>query len=367
MPRNSTSAPMPANAINPGVPPGRRNSPTTNIVTPMTVTTTPATRRRERIAANPSSGRIAATGGIFAARRDGTMTDAIVMPMPTSAAITTVRTWSTVRVSGNPAPAASKAAIRPRATSSPPRTPNIVANMPSTKASAEIIQRTWRAEAPTARRRASSRNRCPIVIWNTLLMMNALTNAVMKAKTSNPVPKTLTNWLTSSAVSWATCSPVTTSVCGGRMPAIACCTSETSASSATAMSIASTLPSAPKCTSAVSRSSATSCAPPKLSALPSPTVPTIVPSNVPTSVRYDTVSPSSKFSLSAVALSIASSSGPLGARPALIVTPWMLSSPCHDTPNVGPPGGHDHVAVGPDELGEPRAASARRCPRRRPG
>ncbi len=165
----------------------------TNIVTPTTVTTAPATRRPDRIAANPSSGRIAATGGILAARRDGTMTDAIVMPMPTSAAITTVRSWSTVWVSGNPAPAASKAAMRPRATSTPPRTPDNVANTPSTKASTEIIQRTWRAEAPTARRSASSRNRCPMVIWNTLLMMNALTNAVMKAKMSSPVPKTLTN------------------------------------------------------------------------------------------------------------------------------------------------------------------------------
>ncbi len=123
------------------------------------------------------------------------------------------------------------------------------------------------------------------------------------------------------------------------MLAIARCTSATSAPSTTAMSIASTLPSAPKRSSAVSRSRAMSCAPPKLSALPSPNVPTIVPSNVPRSVRYDTVSPSSKFSLSAVPLSMASSSGPLGGRPDLTVTPWMPSSPCHDTPNVGPPAG----------------------------
>ncbi len=177
------------------------------------------------------------------------------------------------------------------------------------------------------------------MIWNTLLMMNALTNAVMNAKTNSPVPNTLTNWLTSSAVSWATSSPVTTSVCGGRISSIDCWTAATSAPSATEMSIASTFPSAPKCTSAVSRSSATSCAPPKLSALPSPTVPVIVPWNVPTSVRYETVSPTAKPSVSAVALSMASSSGPLGARPSLTVTPWRPSSPSHDTPKVGPPGG----------------------------
>ncbi len=105
------------------------------------------------------------------------------------------------------------------------------------------------------------------------------------------------------------------------------------------MSIASTLPSVPKRTSAVSRSSAVSCAPPKLSALPRPTVAVMVPWNVPTSVRYDTVSPSSNPSASAVALSIATSSGPTGARPSLTVTPWSPLSPSQDTPNVGPPGG----------------------------
>ena len=65
-------------------------------------------------------------------------------------------------------------------------------------------------------------------------------------------------------------------------------TAATSTPSTTAMSIASTLPSAPKFTSAVSRSSATNWAPPKLSALPRPTVAVITPSNVPTSVRYET-------------------------------------------------------------------------------
>ena len=60
-----------------------------------------------------------------------------------------------------------------------------------------------------------------MLIWKTLLMMNALTNAVMKANTSSPVPKIPTNSLTASAVSWADCSPVITSVLGGRTSAIA--------------------------------------------------------------------------------------------------------------------------------------------------
>ena len=98
-----------------------------NSESPRVVTITPATRRRVRIAAKPSSGRIAATGGIFAARRDGTMTESMVIPMPTNAAMTIVRGRSTVWASGNPAPAASNSAISPRATSSPPTTPSTVA------------------------------------------------------------------------------------------------------------------------------------------------------------------------------------------------------------------------------------------------
>ena len=153
------------------------------------------------------------------------MTDAIVMPMPTSAAITIVRDLEHGLGVGESGPGGVEGGDEAACDQQRRRaTPNNVASTPSTKASAEIIRRTWRPDAPTARRSASSRSRWPIVIWNTLLMMNALTNAVMKAKTSRPVPNTPTNWLTSSAVSWATCSPVTTSVCGGRMSSIARCT-----------------------------------------------------------------------------------------------------------------------------------------------
>ena len=80
MPRNRRSAPEPASPTRPTVPPGRTNSPIRNIEIPTTVMMTPATSRRVCIATKPSSGRIAATGGIFAARRAGTMTDSIVMP-----------------------------------------------------------------------------------------------------------------------------------------------------------------------------------------------------------------------------------------------------------------------------------------------
>ena len=84
VPRNISSAPPPASRIRPGVPPGRANSPTRKSTVPMITVTVPATRRFELSAAKPSSGRIAATGGILAARRAGMMTAHIVMPTPTS-------------------------------------------------------------------------------------------------------------------------------------------------------------------------------------------------------------------------------------------------------------------------------------------
>ena len=58
--------------------------------------------RRVLIASNPSSGRIAATGGMQSGNA-GTMTDSIVTPIPTMAAMITVDS-STVDVSGKPAP-----------------------------------------------------------------------------------------------------------------------------------------------------------------------------------------------------------------------------------------------------------------------
>ena len=68
---------------------------------------------------------------------------------------------------------------------------------------------------------ASSRRRWPIVMPNTLLMMNAATNVVMKAKIRSPVPKIEMIALIESDASSPTCSPVTTSVRGGSTCSIA--------------------------------------------------------------------------------------------------------------------------------------------------
>ncbi len=71
VPRNSSSAPPPARAISPGVPPGLASRPIRNITAPAIVVTVATTSRFVLRASKPSSGRIAATGGILAARRAG--------------------------------------------------------------------------------------------------------------------------------------------------------------------------------------------------------------------------------------------------------------------------------------------------------
>ena len=77
------------------------------------MTIVPPMSRRVLSASNPSSGRIAATGGTFAARRAGMITDASVMPTPTRNANRIVRGSSTVALLGKPAPAELKIEISP--------------------------------------------------------------------------------------------------------------------------------------------------------------------------------------------------------------------------------------------------------------
>ena len=104
-PRKINRPPPPARVSRPIVPPGRANRPSTNITAPTSVTRTPATSRLLLMASKPSSGRIAATGGILAARRAGMITESSVMPTPTRTATTIVRGSSTVSLSGKPIPA----------------------------------------------------------------------------------------------------------------------------------------------------------------------------------------------------------------------------------------------------------------------
>ena len=155
-----------------------------------------------------------------AARRAGKRTLPIVTPTPTISETTTAGGRSTNDDDGNPAPLALKMAMIPLATPKPAMMPSTVAVTEISSASNTIRRRTCFVLAPIPRNRASSRRRWPIVMPNTLLMMNAATKAVMKAKINNPVPKIEMIWLIESDASSLTCSPVTTSVRAGST----CCT-----------------------------------------------------------------------------------------------------------------------------------------------
>src|SRR4029079_15697333 len=114
----------------PNGPPGVRNRPITNIAAPTAVTTMPPiSRRLELIAANPTSGRIAATGGTLAARRAGKITLAIVTPTPTISDTITAAGLSTSEDDGKPAPLALNTEMISLATPNPARRPwNVAAN-----------------------------------------------------------------------------------------------------------------------------------------------------------------------------------------------------------------------------------------------
>ena len=80
------------------------------------------------------------------------MTDAIVMPMPTSAATMIVRTCEHGLGVGESGPGGVESTISSRATATPPRTPEHRRQDAERRGPRrEIIRRTWRPDAPTAR------------------------------------------------------------------------------------------------------------------------------------------------------------------------------------------------------------------------
>ena len=89
-------------------------------------------------ASKPSSGRIAATGGIRDALRAGSRTARTVIPTPTRKAMTTAVGLSTMPKLGNPAPAALKMSRISLATPMPAKMPMIVAITDMTSASMTI-------------------------------------------------------------------------------------------------------------------------------------------------------------------------------------------------------------------------------------
>ena len=176
-----------------------------------------------------------------------------------------------------------------------------------------------------------------MVIWKTLLMRKALTNAVTKANPSRPLPKALMIWSSPALLSSMIFSRSTTSVRSGRTCCSAVATVAGSVPSATWMSMPSNWSIAPVTCWAVAMSHAASVAPAKPSLSPSPTSAVTVNGYVPVSVMTWIWSPTAMSSRSAVALSMATWSMPDGGVPSLICSPDSSSSPVQPTPSVGAP------------------------------
>lgn len=156
---------------------------------------------------------IAATGGIFAARRPGSQAASMVMRMPTARALRTVFGVMTSGPSGTVAPIVPIRARSPAPMPIPATRPATAAIAPTTNASSSTDRVTCRREAPTARNRASSLVRWATSMVKVLAMMNVPTKSAMPAKTSSPDLSPLIEEAIISAWSSASCLAVVVSVC----------------------------------------------------------------------------------------------------------------------------------------------------------
>lgn len=154
---------------------------------------------------------IAATGGIFAARRPGSQAASMVMTMPTTRALTIVPGEMTSGPSGTVAPRVFMRERRPAPTPMPATSPVTPAIAPTTKASMSTERVTWRREAPTARSSASSLVRWATSMVKVLAMMNVPTKSAIPAKTSRPCFSPLIDAEICSAWSSASCLAVVVS------------------------------------------------------------------------------------------------------------------------------------------------------------
>ena len=186
------------------MPPGCANSPTTKRITPIPSVAPASTRRllRWRLE-KPTSGRMAATGGMRPARAAGTKAATRVTPRPTNSDTAMVRAEMTVDADGKAAPVALNSAVMPFETRTPPAIPSAVASRPMMPDSPRIIMRIWRMSAPMARSSASSRRRWLTMIANVLKIRNALTNREIAAKPRRTLPKMSMMSLMAPAVSLA--------------------------------------------------------------------------------------------------------------------------------------------------------------------
>jgi hypothetical protein len=128
--------------------------------------------------------RTAAIGGTRVARSAGSSPATSVITTPTAMLTTTVRVVSTAPLSGMLSSAAATSAARPLSRPIPSRSPATEPTTPMTADSTATELRTWRRDAPSMRRVASSRMRCAIVIESVLKMTKAPTKSAMPPNAS---------------------------------------------------------------------------------------------------------------------------------------------------------------------------------------
>ncbi len=130
---------------------------------------------------------IAATGGIFAARRPGSQAARTVTTTPTSSEARIVDGETTSGPSGTVAPVPFIRVRSPAPMPIPAARPATAAIAPTTNASISTERVTWRRLAPTARISASSLVRWATSMVKVLAMMKMPTNSAIPAKASRPV------------------------------------------------------------------------------------------------------------------------------------------------------------------------------------
>ena len=141
--------------------------------TSSTIATTAVTGRSQpcrvrRPGGSVAPSRTAAIGGMAMARRAGMIVASIVMPTPSTSDTTIVRVASTRPACGIDRSMASKTALRPLASATPPNRPSTEASTPRAKPSSRTERMICLRDAPSVRRVANSRTRCASVMESVL-------------------------------------------------------------------------------------------------------------------------------------------------------------------------------------------------------
>ena len=277
-PINVSAPPMPMQASVAAVPPGLPNIPIAMRMRPGSRTALPAAMRMVRGRAVFPPVRKASSGVTREARSAGSIAEARVTPMPTTATTMIVLVRISRGPSGNSPPADENSCLRAEATPRPPTKPRPDAARPIEPASINTICMICLLLAPIDRIRPNIRVRWPTRVANVLLMMKVLTKSTTIAKPSKTLPKMLMNEPKSSFCSPMTTSPVTASRLSGRTSEMAVTSPSGLTPSAAATTTESTWPGSPSTRCAVGRSNRMKNAPP---VPPSPK--SMVPLNVKTS------------------------------------------------------------------------------------